>query len=293
MTGVSSAGAADNLKWNLLQKRVQETRLRRAFQLFRDNDIEPILIKGWAAGIHYPESNPRLSMDIDLAVSAADFEKAVDLAMASAHEGLAIDVHRELRHLDTNTWEDLFENSTTISIEGCPIRTLRPEDHLRVLCIHWLTDGGVNRDRLWDVYHIIDNPKTDFNWDRFLRTVSPIRQRWLQCTVGLAGKYLGLDLGDTPLANSAIDLPKWLINTVERNWAAKTKHVPLEVAVFSPATLVQQLSRLLQPNPIGSTIAVEGSFDAPTRLHYQVASFGMRLGPAFRRVGTSIRQRIK
>jgi hypothetical protein len=283
----------DGLKWNLLQKRVQETKLVRAFRLFRDNQIEPILIKGWAAGIHYPKTRPRLSIDMDLAVSSTNFNEAERLAMESAGEGLAIDLHRELRHLDTLPWSDLFDNSTEIQVDGYPIRILRPEDHLRVLCIHWLTDGAVNKDRLWDVYHLVNGRSSQFDWQRFLDVTSPARRRWLVCTVGLASRYLKLDLAGTPLSEEADDLPGWLIQTVEKNWAVKNKHVPLEVAVFSPSDLGRQIGRLINPNPIGATIAMEGSFDAPTRLHYQAANFVKRVGPALRRVGTSLRQRLK
>jgi hypothetical protein len=288
-----AADTSDILRWNLIQRRAQEWRVTRAFKIFRQSEIEPILIKGWAAGIHYPNEHPRASIDIDLAVSSGEFEKATAIAMASAGEGLAIDVHRELRHLDTVDWDDLFGNSAILNVDGSPIRILRPEDHLRVLCVHWLTDGGINKDRLWDIYYLVDNRPNNFDWDRFLGSVSPNRRRWFVCTLGLASKYLGLDLSTTPVSDDARDLPRWLINTIERNWAANTKHVPVEVALFRPSVLVNQLDRLIRPNPVASTIAMEGSFDASTRLHYRMAGFAKRVWPALKRVGSTVRQKLK
>ena len=189
----------DEARWNILQRKAQEVRVARAFCLLRSNGIEPVLIKGFAAGRNYPESVIRLSIDTDLAVAAADFQRAYEIAVSSDAEGLAIDLHRELRHLDTLAWDDLFENSELFEIDGGTVRLLRPEDHLRVLCVHWLNDGGTDRGRLWDIYYAVENRPADFDWGRFLDVVSRRRRRWLICAVGLAHRFLGLDISETPI----------------------------------------------------------------------------------------------
>ena len=66
----------DELRFYLLRKRLTEELIVKAFRSFRDQHIEPILIKGWAASRNYPESVPRFSADVDLAVSANDYESA-------------------------------------------------------------------------------------------------------------------------------------------------------------------------------------------------------------------------
>ncbi len=101
----------DDSRWNLLQEKAMAVRALQAFTLFRENGIEPILIKGLAAARFYPEPGSRASIDMDLAVSSVDFETASQIAISAAANGLAIDLHRELRHLDTVDWSDLFENS--------------------------------------------------------------------------------------------------------------------------------------------------------------------------------------
>lgn len=291
MVATPPSSISDPIRWNLIQRKAQEWKLVRAFTRFREQGVEPILIKGWAAGIHYPPSHPRVSIDMDLAVSAADFEKAERIAGEAAGEGLAIDLHRELRHLDTVEWVDLFSNSITIDIDGYPIRVLRPEDHLRVLCVHWLTDGGLNRERLWDIYYLVDDRKGEFDWHRFLAPVNDARKRWLTCTLGIAKKYLDLDLGGTPIEQESKDLPGWLTKCIEKNWRSGFKHVPLEVAIFRPKELFTQLGDRLFPNPISSTIEMEGSFDARTRIHYRVGGFVKRVMPSLRRISTTVRQR--
>lgn len=280
----------DTLRWQLLQQKTQEWRLRRAFELFREQGIEPILIKGWAAGLFYPLSHFRNSIDMDLAVSGEEFASAKQIAGSAFALGLAIDLHRELRHLDTVPWDDLFGNSVTLEVNGYPIRILRAEDHLRVLCVHWLTDGGSNRDRLWDIYYMIQNRPSDFDWTRFLESVDPHRRQWLVCCVGLASKYLQLDISNTPIATEALELPSWLTRAVETEWASTTKHVPLELAIGNADVLVKQIGKRLRPNPILATVLMEGRFDSKTRIFYQWGSFMKRILPSFRRVSRQIKR---
>ncbi len=283
------AGLTDDVRWAALNRKMQTVRAVEAFARFRAEGIEPVLIKGLAATLNYPEDKPRMSMDMDLAVKERDFESARRIAEDLAPEGYAVDLHRELRHLDTVPWDDLFANSRLIEFDTGTIRVLRPEDHLRVLSVHWLTNGGSDRERLWDIYYAIENRPDDFDWNRFLSVVGPNRRRWLVCAVGLAHKYLGLDVSDTPIADEASDLPHWLTRTLEREWASDTHFVPLEVAMHDRKALLKQVPRRLRPDPIWATIQAEGSFDAPTRIHYQIANVFRRILPSYRRVSASFR----
>ena len=281
---------SDDVRWGLLQRKAQETFALRAFALFRKQGIEPILIKGLAAARYYPSNIPRISVDMDLAVAADDLEVAREVVASPEADGLAIDVHRELRHLDTVDWQDLYANSRLLKLEGGTIRVLRPEDHLRVLCVHWLTDGGSHKDRLWDICYTVENRPADFDWGRFLNVVSERRQRWLVCTIGLAHKYLGLDVGDTPVKDAAIDIPTWLTKTVEREWENETPLRPLEACLNNPKLLARQIGMRLRPNPIFATVDLEGSFDARTRVFYQIGNFFRRIPSSYRRVSASLKR---
>lgn len=286
---ISDPQIVDEYRWNLLRKNISERNAARAFTIFRDAGIEPILIKGLAAGRYYPDNEPRIFIDLDLSVASADFAKATRIVRSEAADGLAIDLHRELRHLDSVPWDDLYENSREIELGGGMVRVLRPEDHLRVLCVHWLTDGGSNRDRLRDIYYAVTNRDADFDWDRLLNIVTPTRRRWIVCTLGLASKFLGLDLSGTPVSAAVEDLPGWLADTVEKEWAADVKFVPLEVVIARRENIMQQLGRRLWPNPVWATVQAEGSFDAPTRVHYQIANIVRRIIPSYRRVTSILR----
>lgn len=284
---------ADEARWSALQRKVQEHNVLRAFALFRDNDIEPVLIKGLAAAANYPAEIYRPSIDMDLAVSNVDFAKASILLEDLAADGLAIDLHRELRHLDSVEWSDLVSNSRPITTDLGSYRILRPEDHLRVLCVHWLTDGGGNKERLWDIYYAISNRGPEFDWDRFLNTVSRKRRRWLVCTLGLAHRYLGLDLSDTPIGSEADDLPGWLTKRVEYEWAREDKNEPLELVLNDRQKLWHQIALRFDQNPIWATVQMEGSFDASTRIFYQIGNFFYRIPSSIRRVSRELRNRGK
>ncbi len=135
-------------RWYLIQYKVQQYRIVKTFELFRKYNIEPILIKGWAAARNYPQKEERLFIDIDICVAPSVFKQAQEILADINKEGLTIDLHNGLRHLDTVEWDDLFENTELARLEATNIRLLRPEDHLRVLCIHWLNDGAADKARL-------------------------------------------------------------------------------------------------------------------------------------------------
>ena len=276
----------DSIRWEALQAGIAMHSLRRAFDLFRQNGLEPVLIKGWAAAINYPQPSHRSYTDIDLAFSIADYERAEAVRRAGESKGLDLDLHKELKHLDTADFQDLFENSLLVDSAGLMVRTLRPEDHLRVLAVHWLIDAGWFKDRLWDIYYAVENRTVDFDWDRCLDLVSPRRRRWIICVIGLAHSRLGLYIDDLPFADEAKKLPKWFIRAINREWNSDVRLLPLHRFIGSPSEFWQQVKKRIPPNPIHATLDMEGSFDAPTRLHYQIGTFFKRAVPSIQRFAT-------
>jgi hypothetical protein len=274
----------DSRRWAILNAALQERMAADAFLLFRTHGIEPILIKGPAAGIFYPRSNPRNSIDLDLAVSGVDYKAALELSRSKKAAGLAIDVHNELRHLDTRPWEELFADSQACEMGGQTVRVLRAEDHLRVLAVHWLNDGAGDKDRLWDIYFLIANRPADFDWEAVFEPVSPKRQRWIAAAIGLANQFLGLDISDVPAKYRVQQVPSWLSAFVEKEWKRSVRTKPLHTTLKSPGTFIEQFAARLRMNPVWATIHMEGSFDAPTRLHYRIGSALLRIPPSLSRI---------
>lgn len=264
-----------------------------AFSKFRRHNIEPILIKGWAIAKYYPDDIYRSSSDIDLAFSSADIKSAYKIHEDRDSSGLVLDLHNELKHLDTLSWSELYGKSQLIDLNGVPIRVLCPEDHLRVLCVHWLIDGGCFRDRLWDIYYAVENRPANFDWDRSLSSVSKQRRRWIVCVIGLTHKYLGLNIDDLPCAEEAKQLPKWLVRAVEREWASKVRLLPLHDFSRQPRELFQQIIKRIPPNPIHATVDMEGSFDSRSRVHYQIGTILKRSVPTIKRTLQMLSFRFK
>lgn len=272
----------NNYYWKLLQFEVQEKKIARVFEIFRLNNIEPVLIKGWAAARLYPRPFERLSVDVDLAVDPLVFAEGKKLLIEKNVSG--VDLHEGLRHLDILAWKDLFARSQLVKIKEAEIRILSEEDHLRVLCVHWLNDGGTNKERLWDIFYAIENRSKEFDWERCLECVGAKRKQWIICAAAMAEKYLLLDLSKTPLAGKSGQIPKWLIKAVEKEWKRDIKLIPLENCLKDKKIFFQQLKLRLPPNPVESTIEMEGAFDEKTRIFYQLRALLMRLKVSVKKI---------
>lgn len=273
----------DNTRWNRLRLRRSEMLIVGAFRFFRAHGVEPILIKGWAAARFYPDDNPRFFGDTDLAVSAAAYDRAVELLHTPEGSTLGVDLHREMRHLDGLSWDALFARSELVDLDGVPVRILCAEDHLRVLCVHWLNDGGQYKERLWDIYYAVARRPPEFDWEKCLDCVSETRRGWVITTIGLAHRYLDLPIDGLPFADDARKIPEWVINCVEKEWKSEVRLRPLQVFIYRPLRLLEQIKKRIPPNPIQATIDMEGKFDNRTRVFYQIGSILKRIGPSIRR----------
>ena len=270
-------------KWRILQTEVYRNQTKLVFEIFRREGIEPILIKGLALSQFYPNSHFRSFSDIDIAVASENYEDARTLEGPIRDLNIRLDLHREMKNLDSVPWKDLYQNSITFEVNGTSIRTLRPEDHLRVVCAHWLNDSGTNRERLWDVYYAVDRRPADFDWDRCLKLVDQKRQRWVTCSIGIASKYLGLNIDDLWFASEARNLPTWLIRALEKEWESGVQLQSIDT-IHDPVMLLKQIKKRIPPNPVQATIEMGGSLDAKMRIHYQIGSFLRRLVISIRRI---------
>jgi hypothetical protein len=172
-----------------------------------------------------------------------------------------------------------LNNSQLIKLQNAQIRVLRPEDNLRVTCIHWLTDGGANKEKLWDIFYLVANRAPDFDWNRCLESNGKKRRQWILCAIAIAVRYLNLSVDDTPVAKE-IDavLPRWFIPALEKEWADDVKIVRLENFLLKRdwKSLREQLRKRLTPNPIGASIDVQAPFDNSPRWPYQLADIILR-----------------
>ena len=281
-------------RWLILRNKVYQEKIKSAFKLFRENGIEPILIKGWAAAIEYPDASLRVFSDLDLSVAAADYPKSRKLiATEEKAAAMNIDLHEGLRHLDTRSWEELFDNSILCDLDDMKVRVLKPEDHLRVLCVHWLNDGGADRKRLLDIYYLLKNHAADFDWEKCFAGISEIRKDWIIKTISIVGGEYDLDGFELPFEADIDLLPEWMVKTVRSEWSSNIKLLPLHTLLGKPLEFWKQLKKRLPPNPIQATIDMEGRFDNAPRVYYQIGSIFLRLKPSLQRIADALKIAFK
>jgi hypothetical protein len=199
--------------------------------------------------------------------------------------GCDVDLHRGLSRpregqafslLDDRRLEELYERSQLVPLGGVPVRVLGPEDHLRLLCLHMLSHGACRPLWLCDVGAALEARPPEFHWDWFLRG-DRRRTGWVIGALGLAHQLLGARLDDTPVADRARRLPRWLVPTVLRQWSTPFRpRVPLASQLRFPSGAWQEI-RHHWPNGIEATVGVRGPLNDWPRLPFQLGSVAMRV----------------
>jgi len=230
----------------------------------------------------YPEMYQRFFSDIDLSVSPAVYEKSRQL-IDGLHVNLNIDLHCGLRHLDTIGWDRLFENSVVEYIDDVPVRILCIEDHLRVLCVHWLTDGGAYKEMLLDIFYILQNNSDKFDWDKCFEGIDENRREWIIRTIAVVHRYHELDVSRMPFAEELNSIPEWFAKALEKEWASETKLQPIHIFLNNKIEFWKQFKKRFPPNAIQATVEMEGRFDESSRIFYQMGSILLRLKPSLKR----------
>ena len=264
-----------------LQAAVHRRNIKMVFTLLRARGIEPVLVKGWNTARLYPEPGLRHYVDIDLCVARDQYE-AADRALTSlGAKSPLIDLHRGLGHLEQTSWQDLFERSQLVNLDDMSVRVPCAEDHLRIICVHWLSHGAWQPAGLCDVALSVESRPADFDWQRCL---GPDRARasWVACTIGLARQLLGAQVNETPAATLA--LPRWLVPAVLRQWSSCFSPNYRELALgclFSrltrPGDLFQEV-RWRWDHPVRATIQLNGAFNNLPRMPFQLAEVVLRSG---------------
>ena len=285
----SDAGVQLHQSYRLhrLEASLHVDRLKRVMQKLRDAGIEPVLVKGWNVARLYPEPGLRHYFDVDLCVQHDCYAEAQELVLSFGEESLYVDLHDELDHLDVMTWEAFFAGSQVLRVDGTDVRVPRAEDHLRLLCLHWLRHGAWKPAGLCDIAAALESRPNDFDWQRCLGD-DPLRADWVACATGLAQQLLGAEIRhlrsqfDATSAETAERLrtrierlPRWLVPAVLRKWGqgvSPNYHVPVSALLSGDRgrrKLAENLVARLD-QPVRATIALHGRFNDWPRLPYQL-----------------------
>jgi len=273
---------------NSLHAARAEKQTAEVFTFLRNNSVAPILVKGIAVARLYADQGLRPSGDIDLCVEPSQHRRADTLLRSEAASHYFVDLHRGFANLDHHSWREIFDRSIRFTVEGVDIRVPCPEDHLRILCFHFLREGAWRPLWLCDVAAAIEARPATFDWDLFLG-LDERRAKWFACVILLAHQLIGADLQGVPDAVTTVALPHWLVDGVLKAWqvrAMQNRHqAPLVNAWRAPMFTLRGL-RHHWPNPIEGTIGVGGPFNNFPRLPLQVGHCIVRARNHFRRRDT-------
>lgn len=261
-----------------------ERQVADALRLLRSARVEPILLKGWAIGRVYPELGLRPSGDIDLLVEPEQRTRAESAINAQPWRFQFDFEHGSVSRFGGLNFDELYDRSELVYLDGTLVRVLGPEDHLRVLCLHLLTHGAWRPLWLCDVAAALETRPANFDWDRCLGKDERLAN-WVLCTIALANLLLGAEITDTPARNKVSSLPRWLVFSVLREWGRVRAPLPSFVDEVRTNTLVGTLRSVIQrwPNPIQATVDVDGDFSDRLRLPFQLRACFVRMSKLCRK----------
>jgi hypothetical protein len=279
----SESGAQLHTLYRLhrLEGRVHAYKIKTVLAQMNQAGIEPIVMKGWCVARLYPEPGLRHYCDLDLCIERNQMRAARKVLKSLGPLEYYVDLHCGLGRHEKSSWTELFAHSEVVQFEGLPIRILGAEDHLRLLCIHWLGHGAWGPLGLCDIACALAARPASFDWDRCLGSDRK-RADWVACTLGLAHQLLGAEVDDTPVADRAHHLPRWLIPAVLEQWETSINPNYRDMALAEIAAFLPTPGRLRSEvaarwrHPIRATVEVRGSFNEWPRGPYQLAALLLR-----------------
>jgi len=119
---------------------------------------------------------------------------------------------RNLCNLRADSWLEIFNRSQLVDLDEVKVRVLCPEDHLRILAVHFLRSGALRPHGLCDIAVLLEQgaegngqrgkskeqsaereaPRENFDW-KICFGDDPVQANWVACAVGLAAELLGAE----------------------------------------------------------------------------------------------------
>jgi hypothetical protein len=253
-----------------------EEDIAKVISLLRTAGVEPILAKGWAVARLYPDTSLRPYGDIDLYVRPREYSSAADVLASAEGKKFVVDLHERFDASDGLSIDDLYERSQLVSVGDVKVRVPCHEDHLRILCLHFLRHGAWRPLWLCDIGAVVEVRPPEFDWDICLGN-NARRADWIACSIGLAHQLLGAEIEDTPVADRAKTLPGWLTSNVLKQWETPysmsqppvTHAAPMAKYLRDPRGLLADLRRRW-PSPIEATVYTGGPFNELPRWPFQI-----------------------
>ncbi|MBD0372426.1 MAG: nucleotidyltransferase family protein [Pyrinomonadaceae bacterium] len=270
---------------------IYEREVAEVFRLLRSHGVEPLMVKGWAISRHYAEREARPCGDVDLCVPEEQYELARRILQQRPNAAHHVDLHKGFAKLDDRSFEELLSRSELAELEGEPVRVLSAEDHLRVLCYHFLREGGWRALWLCDISVAVETCPATFDWDLTLSGRGAVAD-WIACSIELAHRLLGADVSETPASVRKAKLPDWLMPAVLREWEVRSmrrRHSTPVTRVMSYPLITLRGLRHHWPTPLEATMSTGASFSEMPRLPFQVRNLLARAATLLKRLPGALR----
>ena len=193
---------------------MQADAIERVAGILEREGIVPLIFKGWAVAQFYAAPTLRPVGDIDLCAPPGRYAEMARLLASHAHgipgstleigesttgftldfdlpgQVTRVDLHRNLDRFHLKPLANIYARSQLTPIGSANIRTLSLEDHLRLLCLHFLQHGAWRPIWLCDVSAMLEALPEDFDWELCLGD-DPLSRHWITVVVALAGRTSG------------------------------------------------------------------------------------------------------
>lgn len=278
---------------NAIRFNAQLTFIQTLNRSLKQSNIPHVFIKGLALGSYYASPQSRPVGDIDLCCGKERYEDAVnEVARLTGNSPLrigeksttlhmrgdrlssfiSVDVHKSLSAYELD--DSALKMAKKVWTFGLELPTLSEEEHLRLICLHFLKHGGWRPIWLCDVAAMAESLPSDFDWDRcmkdertahYVSTVLELSRRILGAEFEMAGRY------------RPASLPDWLTPEVLRQWSMPHKaHMPKSPIRYTLANEPKKLPSALAarwPKPLHAVFIMKGRFGKAGPAIFQYAAF--------------------
>jgi hypothetical protein len=307
-----------------LEAQIHAQEIKQIILLLRDARVEPVLVKGWSVARLYPEPGLRHYMDADLCVAPEQFRTAGRVLEGLGADASYVDLHCGLDHLDDANWEEVFARTRLVALnededvdlasagrampERRPgssereihcgvaeclsppskeerVRLLCPEDHLRVVSVHWLRHGAWRPAGLCDIALMLESRPSSFDWNLCLGG-DRVRANWVATAIALAHELLGAEPVHFEIPNSKLEvqaLPGWLAPAVLRQWGRSAAPTFARLALAALRAKFRQPRQFWQEvyarwdQPVCATVNLHRGFNHWPRFPYQLLDLAARI----------------
>ncbi|MGM9532839.1 nucleotidyltransferase domain-containing protein [Intestinibacter sp.] len=209
-----------SMAFKLIFSQIQRTsRFLELYKKLREENVKFLVFKGIIFRNMYNNPDDRMSADEDIVVCAEDYDRVKEIltgeglefidkgeecAYFCSNTGLCIEVSKSLFSEDSKAYghlndlfDDIFEKSIEIDVDGVAISTLSHQQHLIYIVFHnmkhFLT-GGFGIRQVADFFKYIESYGEFIDWEMFWSDLKKLNYDTFALNlIDISLKYLGFD----------------------------------------------------------------------------------------------------